>query len=46
MILSIGGWGNSQRFSVAFSTPQSRRTFIESVTNWINKYPFFEGIGK
>ncbi|OUM59521.1 glycoside hydrolase family 18 protein [Piromyces sp. E2] len=44
IILSIGGWGNSQRFSVTFSTPQSRQTFIESITNWFNKYPVFEGI--
>eukprot|EP00833_Pecoramyces_ruminatium_P018705 jgi/Orpsp1_1/1192737/evm.model.d7180000095534.1 len=44
LILSVGGWGNSQRFSVTFSTEQSRRTFIESITNWFYKYPLFEGL--
>jgi len=45
LILSIGGWANSQRFSKTFSTEQSRFKLIESITNWFYKYPFFEGVG-
>ncbi|ORX75732.1 glycoside hydrolase [Anaeromyces robustus] len=44
LILSIGGWGNSERFSLTFLTAQSRSTFIESITQWFYKYPFFEGL--
>jgi len=44
LILSVGGWGNSQRFSITFLTAESRKTFIESITNWFYKYPFFEGL--
>ncbi|ORX59324.1 glycoside hydrolase [Piromyces finnis] len=44
IILSIGGWGNSQRFSDTFLTPQSRQVFIQSITNWFTKFPIFEGV--
>ncbi|MDA4845134.1 glycosyl hydrolase family 18 protein [Hoeflea poritis] len=42
--LGIGGWTLSQHFSDMASTAQGRATFIDSVVQFLQDYPMFDGI--
>lgn len=42
--VGIGGWTLSQNFSDMASTPEGRATFIDSVLQFLQDYPMFDGI--
>ncbi len=44
VLISIGGWTWSGKFSDAVLTAASRRTFAASIVNFLTKYGFFDGV--
>ncbi|MDR2547546.1 MAG: hypothetical protein LBC96_08630 [Lachnospiraceae bacterium] len=44
IVLAIGGWADSQHFSLMAATKEGRASFIESCLEFLVKYPFFTGI--
>ena len=44
LLLSIGGWTKSYNFSEMASNTQKRTTFITSCIDFLNTYPFFDGL--
>ena len=44
LLLSIGGWTKSYNFPQMASNTQNRTTFITSCINFLNTYPFFDGL--
>ncbi|MDR1563625.1 MAG: Ig-like domain-containing protein [Oscillospiraceae bacterium] len=44
LLLSVGGWTRGDTFHAMVSSPANRATFIQSVVDYIKKYPQFDGI--
>ncbi len=44
IMISVGGWTRGENFHAMASTAQNRATFINSVIQFLNKYPFVDGI--
>ncbi|MDF2872894.1 MAG: glycoside hydrolase family 18, partial [Anaerocolumna sp.] len=44
VIVSVGGWTRGQNFHAMALTSSSRAVFIQSVVDFLKKYPFIDGI--
>ncbi|MTH96602.1 glycoside hydrolase family 18 protein, partial [Roseibium sp. RKSG952] len=44
IMLSIGGWTLSDNFSTVLATEQGRENFANSVVEFLQEYPFFDGV--
>lgn len=44
LFMSVGGWSKSDRFHMMASTPENRAIFVQSVIDFLKKYPFVDGI--
>jgi chitinase len=44
IILSIGGWTRGQNFHAMAATASNRAVFIQSVIDFLKKYPFIDGV--
>lgn len=44
IIISVGGWTRGQNFHAMAATSSSRAVFIQSVIDFLKKYPFIDGI--
>lgn len=44
VIISIGGWTRGQNFHAMAATTSTRAVFIQSVIDFLKKYPFIDGI--
>ena len=42
--LSIGGWTWSKNFSLAMKTRSSRQSLVQSIIDFLETYPFFDGV--
>jgi chitinase len=38
--ISVGGWTGSRFFSTAVATAQDRTAFVQTLSNFVNKYNF------
>lgn len=44
VLFSVGGWTRGDTFNEMVSNPANRKTFCDSVVEWLKKYPQFDGI--
>lgn len=44
IIISVGGWTRGQNFHAMAASTSSRAVFIQSVIDFLKKYPFIDGI--
>ncbi len=44
VVISVGGWTRGENFHAMAQTPSSRAIFIQSVIDFLKKYPFIDGI--
>lgn len=44
VIVSVGGWTRGQNFHAMAATTSTRAVFIQSVIDFLNKYPFIDGV--
>lgn len=44
LFISVGGWTRGQNFHAMAKTSASRKIFIDSVIDFLNTYPFVDGI--
>lgn len=44
VIISVGGWTRGQNFHAMAATSSTRAVFIQSIIDFLNKYPFIDGI--
>lgn len=44
VLISVGGWTRGENFHEMASSKQNRKIFIDSVIEFLNKYPFIDGI--
>mgnify|MGYP001788024888 CR=1 FL=1 len=44
IMISVGGWTRGQNFHAMAATASTRATFIQSVVDFLKKYPFIDGI--
>ncbi len=44
VLVSVGGWTRGENFHAMALTSSSRATFIQSVIDFLKKYPFIDGI--
>ncbi|MGG7177727.1 glycosyl hydrolase family 18 protein [Clostridium paraputrificum] len=44
VLLSVGGWTRGENFHDMAKTKENRQTFINSIIEFLNKYPFIDGI--
>jgi chitinase len=44
VIISVGGWTRGQNFHAMAATTSTRAVFIQSVIDFLKKYPFIDGI--
>lgn len=44
VIVSVGGWTRGQNFHAMAATASTRAVFIQSVVDFLKKYPFIDGV--
>ena len=44
VIISVGGWTRGENFHAMAKTKENRKIFIDSVVEFLKKYPFIDGI--
>ena len=44
VLISVGGWTRGENFHAMAMTKESRKIFIDSVVEFLKKYPFIDGI--
>ena len=44
VVISVGGWTRGENFHAMALTPSSRAIFIQSVIDFLKKYPFIDGV--